>query len=125
MGAVVDFNKMKIEKESWFGRVKDKVVYKAKQLYWWAHDNPGEAAIAASVITAAISGSVKIVKGAIRTRNINQETYNKERYVYDHSLGTYLKVNRRLNNNDIIEINRRMAEGKRKSEVLSEMGLLE
>lgn len=125
MSAVIDLYKAKVQKESFPKRAWDKIKYNALKVYWWAKDNPAEAALAASVITAAITGGTKLVKGAIRTHNLNQEAYNKERYVYDHSLGAYLKTNRRLTNNDIVEINRRMAEGKKKAEVLAEMGLLE
>lgn len=123
MGQVVNINPR--VKTSFCNRLWWKAKYNAKKLYWWVKDNPAEAALAGSVITAVVGGGVKITKGLIRTHNLHKDTYNKERYVYDHSLGAYLKTKRKLTNNDIVEINRRMAEGKKKSEVLAEMGLLE
>ena len=123
MGQMVNLNcrvKTSFMEQAWW-----KIKVKAQKLYWWAKDNPAEAALVGSVVTAAIGGGVKITKGLIRTHNVHKDTYNKERYVYDHSLGAYLKTKRKLTNNDIVEINRRMAEGKKKSEVLAEMGLLE
>ena len=125
MGTILDLRDVTVVKDNWFKRTTRKVKYKVQKLYWWAKDNPAEAAIACSLITAAIGGTVKVSKGLVRTHNLNKEAYNKERYVYDHSLGAYLKTKRRLTNNDIIEINRRMPEGKKKAEVLAEMGLLE
>lgn len=125
MGAVIDLTKAQIQKEGKTRNFFKKVQYRIKKAYWWVKDNPAEAALIGSVATAAIGGAVKVSKGLLRTHNLNKEAYNKERYVYDHSLGAYLKTNRKLNNNDIVEINRRMAEGKKKSEVLAEMGLLE
>ena len=128
MGAVIDLEKAKIqnEKNGWFHRSWRTVKWKIKKVYWWAKDNPAEAAILGTVVTTAVGGAVKVTKGLVRTHNLNKEAYNKERYVYDRSLGAYLKINRKLENNDIVEINRRMREGnKRKSEVLAEMGLLE
>lgn len=125
MGAVIDFEKARIEKDNWFRRTCRKAKYKIQKTYWWMKDNPAEAALIGTIVTAVIGGTVKISKGLIRTHNLKQEAYNKERYVYDHSLGTYLKTTRKLTNNDIVEINRRMGEGKKKSEVLAEMGLLE
>lgn len=125
MGAVIDLNEIKVKKESWFKRTCGKIKYKCQKTWWWIKANPEEAALIGTIATAAIGGAVKVSKGLVRTHNLNKEAYNKERYVYDHSLGAYLKTKRKLTNNDIIEINRRMATGKRKSEVLSEMGLLE
>ena len=126
MGAVIDLEKIRVQKEpSWFRRKVNKAKYKIKKAYWWVKDNPAEAAILGTIVTTAVGGAVKVSKGLVRTHNLKQEAYNKERYVYDHSLGAYLKTNRKLNNNDIVEINRRMAEGKKKAEVLAEMGLLE
>lgn len=126
MGAVIDLEKIRVQKEkSWFRKIVDAAKYKVKKAYWWVKNNPAEAAILGTIVTTAVGGAVKVSKGLVRTHNLNKEAYNKDRYVYDHSLGAYLKTTRKLNNNDIVEINRRMAEGKKKAEVLAEMGLLE
>lgn len=127
MGAVIDLEKIRVQKEdNKFQKVWKKVKYKAQKTWWYIKENPAEAAMIGSVITAVVGGSVRVIKGVQKKNNLKQEQFNKERYVYDHSLGAYLKTKRPLTNNDIVEINRRMRdEGKRKSEILAEMGLLE
>lgn len=87
-------------------------------------ENPETCGILATVGTTLIGGGVKLTKGIIRTHRIHKEQYLKERYIYDRSLGMYLKTRRPLRNNDYIIINRRRRNGERLSDILAGMGLL-
>ena len=110
--------------------IKEKVRYyckkgveKLKIGLQWIKDNPQAAAILATSITGVASMSKKGFKVIAARR----EKYNKERYVYDHSAKAYLKIKRRLKNNDIVKINemRRLNPGMKMAECLNKLNLLD
>lgn len=57
--------------------------------------------------------------------NLRLEKYNKERFVYDTSLGHYWKLNRKLRNSEWLEIERRRAKGERLADILASMRVLQ
>ena len=62
----------------------------------WALENPQNTAVTIATLLAGGKGVSKVVKSVGRCMAKKQEQYNKERYVYDHSLGIYLKTKRNL-----------------------------
>ncbi len=93
----------------------------------WIAEHPQEAAIYATLFT----GTAAVVKKGCRTIDkhvtARRETYNKERYVYDHSAGRYLKTRRVLRSDDVRRINdlRARHPGMKMSEALDRLGLLD
>ena len=93
----------------------------------WVVSHPQEAAI----YTTLAAGAAKILKRGCRTVDkyvtARRETYNKERYVYDHSAGRYLKTRKVLDSDDVRRINnlRSKHPGMKMSEALERLNLLD
>lgn len=115
----------KIKVESKWHQFTTKAKEKAMAAARWIHDNPDTVALVTTIGGALIGGGIKITKSAIRSHNLKKEQFNKERYIYDHSLGMYLRTRRPLRNNDYVIINARRANGERLSDILVSMRLLE
>ena len=73
--------------------------------------------LAAGIVTLGI-------KTIGKHRNLRMQKYNKERYVYDTSLGHYWKLSRKLKNSEWLEIERRRAKGERLADILASMKVL-
>lgn len=116
---ILDLTKMKVESK--WHQFKERAKEKAVQAMQWVKENPELAAIGAAGIGAAAKGAKKL----LRTYNIHREQCNKERWIYDRSLGMYLKTKRPLRNKDYITINRRRKNGERLSDILQSMRILE
>ena len=102
-------------------KAKDKIIDGVR----WVKDNPETAGILATVGTAVIGGGIKLTKNLVRTHNLHKEQFNKERYIYDRSLGMYLRTKRPLRNKDYITINNRRKNGEKLSQILEDMRILE
>lgn len=120
---VIDLNKIKVQTK--WQAFKDRMWIKAQMAANWIRNNPETVGIAMTVGTAVIGGAVKIGKGAIRHRNLRKEQFNKERYIYDRSLGMYLRTKRPLRNKDYLTINARRKNGEKLSDILADMHVLE
>ena len=116
---ILEIDKMKVESK--FHEFKEKAKRCAGNAIQWVKDNPELAVIATTAITATAKGA----KSLIRAHNIRREQYNKDRYIYDRSLGMYLKTRRPLKNKDYITINQRRKNGERLSDILSSMNILD
>lgn len=125
---ILDFNTMEAipdEKEEKKENIFEKAKEKLSNGIQWVKEHPTEFGAILTGGAALMTGANKIVKGVNRTVTARQERYNKERFIYDHSLNAYLETNRKLTNNDIVRINaERRRTGKKLSEVLAEMHLL-
>ena len=127
---VIDLNKIKTENDR---TLKDKLkdgleVAKEKggDMVDWVKENPREFAAIVASAAALTAGAGKVIKGINRHATAKQEQYNKERYIYDHSLNAYLKTKRPLTKDDVIMINNiRRVTKKKLSEVLADLDLLE
>lgn len=74
---------------------------------------------------AAVIGVVTpIVKGIRKRNNLKQEKELKDRYIYDRKVGHYIKIKRPLRNHEVIELERRKANGELLATILSDMRLL-
>lgn len=105
--------------------VKQKATDIAHNVYVFAKENPELCGIVVTAGTYAVHGLVKGVKMIHRTGNFRRDKYLKERYIYDRSLGMYLKTRRPLRNNDYIIINKRRQNGEKLSDILASMRLLD
>lgn len=120
---ILDMNTMKVESK--WHQFKETVKDKAQSTLEWVCNNPEAAGIALTVVTTLVGGGIKIAKGLVRTYNLKQEQYNKDRYIYDRSLGMYLHTKRSLRNKDYIAINNRRKNGEKLSDILQSMNILE
>lgn len=123
---IMDFGKPKT--------VKDKMVYgwnwtkkKVTNGVKWVVDNPQEAAVVSTLVAGASAVLKKGFKSVDRYVTARRETYNKERFVYDHSANCYLKTRKVLKNNDVRKINelRKKNPGMKMSEALEKLNLLD
>lgn len=104
-----------------------RVKKKTKNGLKWITEHPQEAAITATLVT----GLGAVAKTGFKTVNklvtARRETYNKQRFVYDHSTGSYLKTSRALKSNDVRRINEMRANhpGMKMSEALEKLNILD
>lgn len=96
-----------------------------KGLLKWAGENPQNAAAIIFALAAGGKGAEKIFRSISRVITTKQEQYNKDRYVYDHSLGIYLKTKRKLTKADLELIDRLRRRGFSKSQAMLKLNLLE
>ena len=120
---ILNLNEMKVESKlhEFVGKAKQK----ARDAWEWMKNNQE---MAAGLLTSAYglaAGLHKLGKGLLRTNNIRMERYNKERYIYDHSLGMYLHTKRPLKNKDYVFISNERQKGRKLSDVLQKMNILD
>lgn len=123
---VIDLKNIKTEKDKNFGeKLKDvwnNTKRKTGESIEWIKENPKEAVGIFAASATIVGGIGKTISKHVTAKQVQ---YNKERFIYDHSLNAYLETNRKLTNNDVIQINEeRRKTGKKLSEVLAEMHLL-
>lgn len=120
---ILNLNEMKVESKlhEFVGKAKQK----ARDAWEWTKNNPEMAAGLLTSAAGLVAGLHKLGKGLLRTNNIRMERYNKERYIYDHSLGMYLHTKRKLNNRDYVFINQERKKGRRLSDILQKMNILD
>lgn len=116
---ILDLKTMKVESK--WHEMKRKAKKAAVDALNWAKENPELTALGAAGIGAAAKG----LKSLVRTYNLHRENYNKERWIYDRSLGIYLKTKRPLRNKDYVTINNRRRNGEKLSKILEDMHILE
>ena len=114
--------------------VKEHVVYgwnwtkrKVHDGIKWVVENPQEAAVLGTIVTGVTAGLRRIAKSVDRNITARREQYCKERYVYDHSTGRYLKTRKVLSQEDTRRINqlRQKNPGMKMSEALERLNLLD
>ena len=106
-------------------KVESKFHEKMRKLKDWCAVHKDELAIGGTVLVSLSGIGAKWYKGHQKVKAAQQEQFNKERFVYDHSLGMYLKLKRPLGNNDYVMINMRKANGEKLANILASMNLLE
>ena len=89
------------------------------QDFW--NENKTEIIILAPLI---IGGCVKATKAINRTIILHQEELLKDRRMYDNRLGHYWELNRKLSNNEWLEIEERKQQGEPVGDILRRMGVL-
>lgn len=77
------------------------------------------------MVIAAAGAGLKIAKDSARNRAVKQEQDWKDRHIYDHSLGRYVELRRKLKSNEYAQVlDHKERTGKSLSVVLDEMGFL-
>lgn len=77
------------------------------------------------VAIPAVAGVCKLViKSANKHTNLRKEKRLKDNYCYDRSLGHYWELNRKLTNDEWIEVEKRKGEGECMGNIFLDMGVL-
>ena len=88
----------------------------------WCEENPQAVT---GIFLAAAAAGIKVAKSSVRARQIKQEQYWKDTHIYDHSLGRYVELRRKLRSDEYARVlDRKETTGKSLSVVLDEMGFL-
>lgn len=97
----------------------------ARQTVEWMSQNKELAIVLIPVGFYGIKLIGKGINNLSAHARMNHEQYLKERYMYDRSVGRYLKLNRKVSNSEQLEISQRKAAGENLAFILSSMGLLD
>lgn len=84
-------------------------------------DNREVILVAVPAITGTVATGIKVLG---RRHNLAMEERNKDRRIYDARLGHYWELRRKLSNREYTDIDRRMKNGERLSEILEELRVL-
>lgn len=120
---ILEIDKMKVQTK--WQQFKDKAWQKTQAAVRWVENNPEAVGFILTAGTIAAGGIKKICNTIGRQSALRQERYNKERYIYDRSLGMYLHTRRPLTNRDFERISIRRRNGERLSDILYTMGILD
>jgi len=118
-----------------FKEIKDEVANDLRVARWkvtngikngvsWVVQNPEAAAIIIPLGFATVKGVGKTVDRAERKRMLKKEEELKDLYIYDRSIGTYLKMNRKPKQSEYIEIENRKRSGESLTQILRSMRLI-
>lgn len=102
----------------------NKVKSKGRSALDWIDIHREETIAIAAGVTAVGGVTAKAIKGHNKKKALAEERDLKELYVYDRRLGHYWKVRRKLTNSEWLEVDRRVREGQRMADVLSDLRLL-
>lgn len=78
----------------------------------------------APTMALGIKGVTKITSKAIQHHTVKKEIDFKQRTIYDHSLGRYVELKRKLTPAQALTIEERRASGEKLHMILNDMGLL-
>lgn len=120
---ILEIDKMKVQTK--WQEIKDKAWQKTKAAVRWIEENPEAVGFILTAGTIAAGGIKKVCNTIGRQSTLRQERYNKERYIYDRSLGMYLHTRRPLTNRDFERISVRRKKGERLADILYSMGILD
>lgn len=93
---------------------------KQKAKDWW-EENKGYLVVVVPVAGAVLGKGIKALS---QHHNLKMEERNKDRRLYDTSLGHYWELKRKLCNDDWVQINRRRNRGESLGDILDEMRVL-
>lgn len=95
----------------------DKICTSAKEIW----NNNKEAIV---VLTPIIFSGISMMNKSARRREEKKEEERRERRVYDPSMGDWWDLKKPLTNNERLELERRVADGELRGDVLRDMGKL-
>lgn len=90
----------------------------------WVDKNKEIISLAIPVAVVTVKGGTKIVSGISRNIRLHQEKVDKERRIYDRSLGKHIYLKRSLTNADMRTILERKEDGEKLSSILMDMNLI-
>lgn len=100
---------------------KEKVDGKLQELWQWSKTNPEQAA---AVAIAALGAGVTICRRIDRGIRLRRTVALKERYIYDHWLGSYWKLRRKPTQSERLKIERLRRSGLSYGDILTRLRLL-
>ena len=116
---IIDFHKEMKKRER-----KQKVADGFHQCTDWVRSNLDVLMFVVPIGAGIVGGTTKLVTKAIQTHNINKEIRFKETTIYDHSLGRYCQLKRKLTPAQALTIEERRAGGEKLNTILEDMNLL-
>lgn len=120
--SVIDLNELKKAKRQARHREwKQKINVGIQNLLKWINENRDLLIVAIPVAGSVLGGAIKFLK---KNHTLRAEKHLKEDYVYDRSLGKYLKPTRKLSKNEWRSVARRKAAGERYVDIFDSMGVL-
>ena len=119
------FKEIKADVDYKIWSFKQDVKWKFERTVQWCEDNKELAIALVPVGIVAFKTVTKMVMSVDRKIDLKRQEDLQELYVYDHSLGVYLKLRRPLKPSEKIEIDRRRQNGESKVQILASMGVLD
>lgn len=119
------WNEIKVGFDTKMWELRVKAEAKKQQVNQWIQDNKEIVIAMIPVGIVALRGFTNTVKSIDRKIDMKKEQELKDKYVYDHSTGMYLKLRRPMKYSEHIEFDRRRQEGESKIQILASMGLLD
>ena len=119
------FKEYKEDVSIWWYGVRWNAKRKFESTVKWCEENKELALAMIPVAVVVVKGIGRTISSIDRKIDLVKEQELQDLYIYDHSLGMYLKLRRPLKPSEKIEIDRRRQEGESKIQILSSMGLLD
>lgn len=119
------FEDIKSDVSIWWYGVRWNAKKKFEATKKWCENNTELAIAMIPVAVVVFKGVGRTIASIDRKIDMAKEQELQELYVYDHSLGMYLKLRRPLKPSEKIEIDQRRQAGESKIQILSSMGLLD
>ena len=119
------FEDVKSDVSIWWYGVRWNAKKKFEATKKWCENNTELAIAMIPVAVVVFKGVGRTIASIDHKIDMAKEQELQELYVYDHSLGMYLKLRRPLKPSEKIEIDRRRQAGESKIQILSSMGLLD
>ena len=101
-----------------------KAQVKAREFMNWANANKEVIIAVAPVAIAAVKGVNGMVRTIDRKVDLRKEQQLKDLYIYDRSMGKYLKLRRKLTSREQVEFDMRKRSGESAAQILASMRLL-
>ena len=114
-----DLKRFKLEEQK--RKFKEKAEdAKAKISCFWAN-NKDAIVVMTPFVATGVAGLAKAGASIYRTKS---ENFHRDREVYDPRSGDYYTLKRKMTNQQKLELERRMARGERKGDILRSMKLI-
>lgn len=94
---------------------------KGKDMVSFFEKHPGFVIFVTPIVLGILTKGTRTI---VRGRRLKRETFNKERYIYDRSLGHYWKLNRKLSSNEYKKIAVRKQNGEKLVNILDDMRVI-
>lgn len=116
---VVDF-----EKEARRRQRMQSIKYGWDKFAGFIRDNQDILILTVPATVAVVGGVTKVASKALTAHTLNKEISFKEKTIYDHSLGRYVELKRKLTPAQALTIEERRAAGEKLHMILDDMNLL-
>lgn len=90
----------------------------------WIENNKEILAIAIPAVVVTVKGGTKVVNGISKNVRLHQEKSDRERRIYDRSLGKHIYLKRPLKNAELRTILERKEDGEKLTSILMDMNLI-